>query len=182
MEYNSKDGLILKENYHNGRVDIITPPSQEILFKMQEKMEIENMSTDYTEAIKGEVENNILAKVFFSKENIDIIQDGLRAGVYRMSDEKFIIPPQNINNIKMIMRKVYLQHAHHNFERVNQEVNRLNSIILKSAIPRVYNNAISYNKYRIDQTTLVSPMDRPKQVDRDHKHLEINNFVINDIY
>ena len=27
MEYNSKEELILNEDYHNGRVDIITPPS-----------------------------------------------------------------------------------------------------------------------------------------------------------
>ena len=181
MEYNSKDRLILNKDYHNGRVDIITPPSSDILFKMKEQVSHENKSTDYHEAIVGEIENNILAKVFFSKENIDIIQDGIRAGVYKMSDKKFMIPPQNIDNLKIIMRRVYYQHAKH-LENIKYEVNRLNTIILNSAVPFVFNAAVSYNKYRLDQSTLAIPMDRPKQVDRDHKHLEVNNFVLNNIY
>lgn len=182
MEYNSKDSLILNGDFHNGRVDIITPPSSDILFKMKEQVSHENKSTDYNEAIKGEIEDNILAKVFFSKENIDILQDGLRAGVYNMSEGNFKIPPQNVNNLKIIMRRVYLQHTTHDLNNVKGEVERLNQIILNSIIPEVYNSAISYNKYRIDQSSLVSPLELPKQIDRDFKHLEVNNFVLNNIY
>ena len=182
MEYNSKDSLILNKDYHNGRVDIITPPSHDIMFKMKEQISHENKSTHYNEAIKGEVEDNILAKVFFSKENIDILQDGLRAGVYKMSNNEFQIPPQNVNNLKIIMRNVYFQHSNHDLNNVKGEVDRLDQIILNSIIPEVYNSAVSYNKYRIDQSSLVSPLERPKQIDRDYKHLEVNNFVLNNIY
>lgn len=182
MEYNSKDSLILDNNFHNGRVDIMTPPSADILFKMKEQVSHENKSTDYNEAIKGEIEDNILAKVFFSKNNIDILQDGLRAGVYKMSEGDFKIPPQNVNNLKIIMRRVYFQYTTHDLTNVKGEIERLNQIILNSIIPEVYNSAVSYNKYRIDQSSLVSPLERPKQIDRDYKHLEVNNFVLNNIY
>jgi hypothetical protein len=182
MEYNSKDSLILNQDFHNGRVDIITPPSSEILFKMKEQVSNQNKSTDYNDAIKGDIEDNILAKVFFSKNNIDILQDGLRAGVYKMSDNKFKIPPQSVDNMKIIMRQVYLQHSNNDLTNVRSEIERLNQIILNSIIPTVYNSAISYNKYRLDQSTLVSPLEHPKQIDRDFKHLEVNNFVINNIY
>ena len=177
MDPNSNK-LILDNNYYNGRVDIMTPPSQDVLFQMKEQISHNNKSTDYENALKGEIEDNILAKVFFSKENIDIIQDGLRAGVYKMSNNKFIIPKQNLNELKVIMRRVYLQHANHNFDKVRSEVEMLNNIILETAVPSVYNNAVSYQKYLLDQSTLIKPLEKPRQVDRDFKQLEVNNFFI----
>ena len=96
---------------HNGRVNIIETPSTDILFKMQEKIGIRNKATNFREAIGGVLEDNVLAQVYFSAENIQIIQNALRAGVYKMSNNRYIIAPQNIDNLKIIMRSIYLQYA-----------------------------------------------------------------------
>lgn len=181
MEYNSKDTSILGQNYYNGRVDILTAPSSDVLFKMREQTNDLNAASDYsTEALKGEFECNNLAKVFFSKENIQRIQNELINGVYKKSKNTIRIPNQNINNLKIIMRRTYYQYAN-DANNVQREVQRLNALILQSIIPSVYNAAISYQKYRKDVSSLPTPMERPRQVDRDFKHLEVNNFVSFDV-
>lgn len=177
MEYNSKDTSILGQNYFNGRIDISTAPSTDILFKMREQITHDNAPTDYSnEALKGEFECNNLAKVFFSKQNIKKIQDKLKLGVYKKSNNTINIPNQSIDNLKIIMRRTYYQYSNHGDDD-NKEVTRLNDLILQSIIPSVYNAAISYQKYRRDVSTLPSPMERPRQIDRDFKQLENNNFI-----
>lgn len=182
MEYNSKDttSTILGKKYYNGRVDILTQPSSDVLFKMREQTNNLNAPSDYSsEALKGEFECNNLAKVFFSKQNIQSIQDQLKTGVYKKSKNTIVIPNQNINNLKIIMRRTFYQYSEGSVSEndVKKEVTRLNGLILQSIVPSVFNAAISYQKYQRDVSELPMPMQRPRQVDRDFKHLEINNFV-----
>lgn len=167
---------ILEAERYNGRVNIVEPPSSEIIFKMQEKIALKNKPTEYREAISGTLENNVLAQVFFSKENIQIVQNGLRAGVYKMSDEKYIIAPQNIDTLKVIMRSTYMQYAEHYADKITQQVERLNKLVLDYAVPTVYNETVGYLKYCQDQSTLVVPLELPRHHDRQYKQLELKKW------
>ena len=102
---------IINTDRYNGRVNIAEPPSPDAVFKMQEKIALKNKSTEYREALGGDLESNVLAQVYFSEGNIQIIQNALRAGVYKASSNKFVIAPQNIDTLKIIMRSIYLQNA-----------------------------------------------------------------------
>jgi len=163
---------ILEADRYNGRVNIVEPPSPDIVFKMQEKIALKNQSTEYREALGGTWETNVLSQVFFSKENVQILQNGLRAGVYRASGDKFIIAPQNVDTLKIIMRSIYLQYAEHYPDKITEQVERLNKLVLDYAVPNVYNETVGYLKYCQDQSTLVVPLELPRQQDREYKHLE----------
>jgi hypothetical protein len=183
MNYNSTPDSIIKvdkiinaERY-NGRVNIAEPPSPDAVFKMQEKIAVKNKSTEYREALGGDLESNVLAQVYFSSGNIQIIQNALRAGVYKASQNKFIIAPQNIDTLKIIMRSIYLQHAEHREDDITSQVERLNELVLDYAIPSVYSSTVSYMKYCQDQSTLVVPLELPRNHDRDFKQLEQKNFM-----
>ncbi len=94
-----------------------------------------------------------------------------------MSESKINVPPQDIDTLKIIMRSIYLQHAKHLPDNISGQVADLNAIVLDYAVPSVYNEAVGYMKYTQDQSSLVLPMDRPKNIDRQFKQLEPNAWL-----
>lgn len=167
---------ILNVDTYNGRVNIIEPTNPNARFQMFEKIAIQNKATEHRDALNGNWEHNVLAQVFFSAENIQIIQNGLRAEVYAMSNQKIVIPPQNINNLKIIMRSTYLQHAEHYPTHITEQVAKLNRLVLDWCVPQVYGEAVAYLNYCQDQSSLVLPLELPKQVDRAYKQLELKEW------
>ncbi len=96
---NEKSILDLEEaQKYNGRINIVQPPDVHKKFGMTEKIPIDYKSTDYRNAVKGDLEANTLNTLFFSKENIQMLQNGIRVGVYEKSNQKYILPNQNENN------------------------------------------------------------------------------------
>lgn len=164
---------ILNLDKYNGRVNILETPSPDVVFKMQERIAIKNKATPYGDALKGTFEDNLLAQTYFSSQNVQILQNGIRAGVYNMSSNKFIIAPPNVDMLKVIMRSTYMQYAEHYRDNIRQQVERLNKIVLDYAVPATYNEAVGYQRYREDQSTLVLPMERPLNHDRNYKQLEL---------
>lgn len=173
IAYNSH---ILEMGRFNGRVNIVEPENPDAVFKMQERIAIKNKSTEYRDPLTGVWEDNILANAFFSAENIQILQNGLRAGVYEMSEKKFIIAPQNVDTLKIIMRSIYLQYAEHDLNNVKKEITKLNRLVLNYCIPTVFSEAVGYQKYRLDQSTLVVPLELPKHHDREYKQLQLKRW------
>lgn len=175
--YNKPQESILNKQALNGRVNLITEPSPEVRFKMQEKVAAKNKSSEYRNALAGELENNMLSNVFFSAENVQILQNGIRAGVHKASKGEILVPPQNVDTLKIIMRSTYLQYAEHRLDKITQEVERLNKLVLNYCVPNVYSAAISYRKYLEDQSTIAMPMERPRNHDRDYKQLELKHYM-----
>jgi hypothetical protein len=157
----------------NGRVNLLEPEDPNARFKMFERIAIKNKATEYRAPLEGVWEESLLAKLFFSSENLQIIQNALRAGVYKVSNEKYIIPPQNIQALKIIMRSTFLQYSKNSPENITEQISDLNKIVLDYCIPFVYNECVSYMKYVQDQSTLVMPLERELKVDRDYKQLEL---------
>ena len=142
-KFNSENNdLILDYDKLNGRVNLIDQPSTDAIFKMQEKVAIKNKTTEYREAVHGVIENTQLSDLFFSKENIQIIQNGIRAGVYKKTNEEYLISPQNIDTIKIIMRSVFFQYVEYT-DNITEEIRKLNKIVLDYAVNNVYNSLLS---------------------------------------
>ncbi len=168
---------ILNMDRYNGRVNIAEPEDSTARFRMQEKVHIRNTSSNYYDSLNGTLEWNVLAQVFFSAENIQILQNGIRAGVYDMSEGQHVVPNQNIDTLKIIMRSIYLQYAEHRPDGITEQVERLNNLVWDYAIPNVYNEAVGYMKYIRDQSTLVVPLSHPLNHDREYKTLELKRFM-----
>jgi len=162
---------------YNGRVNIVQPPSMEDQFKMMEKIQLDNKCVSYRGALDGIQENNLLSKLFFSAENMQIVQNGIKAGVYKKSNGKYILPNQNVDSLKIIMRSRYLEYASYDPQKITEEIERLNKLIVDYCVPLLYSESVSYEKYCEDQSTLVVPLALPKQNDRDYKHLELSRFT-----
>lgn len=169
---------ILNSAKYNGRVDIITEPPPEVRFQMQEKIAIQNKAIPYREALNGTWENSTLSNLFFSQDNMQILQNGIRAGVYKMSgSQKIVVPPQNVDALRIVMRSTYLQYAEHYPNNITEQIQRLNDIVLDYCVKFVHGEAVAYLKYMQDQSSLVMPFDIPQPVDRAFKQLELKPYL-----
>ena len=170
---NYDDATAAKSTTPNGRVPLINSVDDPLRshFQFAEKIAIRNRATEYRDPIAGVWENNALAQVYFSTGNIQILQNGIRAGVFNQSNGKYVVPPQNLDALKIVMRSTYLQYAKHSSTDITQQVSVLNQLVWDYCIPFVYKESVAYEKYLVDQSTLVVPLERETRPDRDYKQL-----------
>jgi hypothetical protein len=147
----------------NGRIDIINKtksPDLSNLFAMYDKIPA-NQCVTFREPTLGQWDETQLSKAYFSKENIQIIQNGIRSGVYHKSNKQYIVGPQDCDALKIIMRSVFLQHSANQPNNIPQQIQELNKIVLDYCIFHVYSEAQSYMKYLHDVSTLAVPLSTP---------------------
>jgi hypothetical protein len=147
----------------NGRVDIINKtqgPDISNLFAMYDKIPANQCAT-FREPTLGQWDETPLSKAYFSHQNIQIIQNGIRAGVYQKSNKQYTVAPQDCDSLKIIMRSVFLQHAANQPNNIASQIEELNKIVLDYCIHHVYSEAQSYMKYLHDVSTLAVPLSTP---------------------
>ena len=143
----------------NGRVNIsgYNPYAR---FQMHDKIPNQRFSS-YSAALTGNWQDTNLSNTFFSADNMRIVQNGIKAGVYQRSKGRFQIADQDEDTLKIIMRSVFLQHATNLPTNIAGQVSALNKIVLDYAVPQVFSEAQAYVKYKNDVSTLVVPVQRP---------------------
>ena len=105
---------------------------------------------------------------------MSIIQNGIRAGVFKMSNGRYSVGPQDETNLQIIMRSTFLQNARNNPNNITEQINELNNLVLKYCVPNVFNEATAYIKYKNDVSTLAVPNSRPAFVSvKGDKQLEL---------
>ena len=155
----------------NGRVDIKSPSTCD-LFKMYDKIPA-NQCVTFRNPTEGVWNETTLSTIFFSKENIQMIQNGIWAGVYQKSNGQYIIGQQDCDSLKIIMRSVFLQHAANKPFDISGQIRELNKIVLNYCIQQVYSEAQGYMKYLDDASTLVVPLAPPIMESTYDKQLEL---------
>jgi hypothetical protein len=156
---------------NNGRVDIKSPNTS-TLFQMYDKIPA-NQCVTFRNATEGLWTSNSLSNAFFSEQNIQIIQNGIRAGVYHRSNGQYYIGPQDCDSLKIVMRSVFLQYSANQPNNITQQIAQLNKIVLEYCIQQVYSEAQGYMKYINDASTLVVPISHPVMANDNDRQLEL---------
>ena len=156
---------------NNGRVDI-NSPNTSALFQMYDKIPA-NQCVTFRNATEGLWTDTPLSQAFFSEQNIQIIQNGIRAGIYKISNGQYVIGPQDCDSLKIIMRSVYLQHAANQPTNIPNQISELNKIVLNYCIQQVYSEAQGYIQYINDASTLVVPIAHPVMASQNDRQLEL---------
>ena len=159
---------------NNGRVDIKSPNTS-TLFEMYDKIPA-NQCVTFRNPTEGLWTDTQLSQAFFSQQNIQQLQNGIRAGVYHKSNGQYTIGPQDCDSLKIVMRSVYLQHAANQPNNITQQVVELNKIVLNYCIQQVYSEAQGYMKYLDDASTLVVPIAHPVMADNTDRELEFKTW------
>jgi len=159
----------------NGRVDILGSNIEQ-LFSMADKIPINSTKYSFRDAMTGNWYDTQLSIAFFSGKNIQIIQNGIRAGVYNKSNHQYVIGEQNLDELQIIMRAIFLQYAKNLPTDISGQIKELNQIVLNFSINQVYGEADGYMKYKRDASTLVVPIAMPIMSSTNDKQLQLKKW------
>jgi hypothetical protein len=160
----------------NGRINILTHDKNNTMFKIHDTIPISSKKEDYRDSMIGNWYNTALSDAFFSKENIQIIQNGIRKGVFELSNKQFIICEQNEDELKIIMRSIFLQYSKNLKNNIKYQIQNLNKLVLDYAINQVYSETVGYIKYKYDISTMYDPISRPVLSRTNDKQLELKKW------
>ena len=137
----------------NGRVNLSnagasaltgTPNSLATLAGFQHPIQTEvNFSGDM---LRGNWEHTPLSDAYFSRTNAQRIQKEITMEVYRRSGpKKYQIDDQDVDELKMIMRGMYLQYAKNNPFNIEGQIQDLNKLVIEWAAPRIISEIDQHN-------------------------------------
>jgi len=162
------------DRMNNGRIDIKSPNTN-ALFQMYDKIPA-NQCVTFRNATEGLWTATALSQGFFSQQNIQMLQNGIRSGVYNRSNGQYTIGLQDCDSLKIIMRSVFLQHAANQPHNIQSQILQLNKIVLEYCIQQVYSEAQGYMKYISDVSTLVVPIAHPVMASNNDRQLELKSW------
>lgn len=148
-------------NRYNGRVDIlnINPQNTYQLFANSSKSQ--SVSNCLNPNLGNTIANTPLSTCFFSKQNIQVIQNSLRYKTWILSNKEYVIAPQSELQLRIIMRSVYLQYSKNLLTHIPEQIQELNNIVLHEVIPKIMSNIKQYLGYRKNVSQLPVPLEHP---------------------
>lgn len=147
---------------HNGRVNFFSMPSAGgAPAKAQFTYPQEPDSLASQDLMRGNWSETPVSAMFFSMENMNWVQKEIQHQVYKRSEGKWQIDPQDIDEVKIIMRAMYLQYGKNLPTGIKQQVADLNRLVVDWAVPRILSEISMYTTYMNDIDKLPVPMDRP---------------------
>lgn len=164
----------MDKNVHNGRV-IIQEPNALTQMGLYDKIPAKD--TPYNDALCGIYYNTELSNLFFSVQNQDYLQDGIRYGVYNKSKGNFVIGKQDYDVLKTIMRSIFLTYSTNSPKDIKQQIKSLNDRVLEYSIKSVYSEALQYKGYIKDITTLANPISHPVLARVNDKQLQEKPWI-----
>lgn len=118
--------------------------------------------SDFYDSLQGIMENSILAKVFFSKKNIDNLQRRIVAGVFNESEGKINVGRQSDTELKIIMRSIFLQDGRNVDCKIQEQVVQLNNKVLEYCVQNVLIGAVGHINYMRDLQKSMDTLPNPE--------------------
>ena len=117
-------------------------------------------------------ESTPLSVAYFSKNNVDAIQQEIKLRVYQITKEDndplytksnnnngIVISRQDDLQLQIIMRSMYLQYAKNMNSDIAEQINELNELVIKECIPGIITNIKQHLLYVSDIQRYPMPMD-----------------------
>jgi hypothetical protein len=116
------------------------------------------------ESTKNIISDSLVSKLFFSEDNIDLIQLELKKKVYEKTNKKYLIDRQSDTELLIVMRSIFLQNSKNlNYDLKNQII-RLNDLVLNYCIDNVISGILAHVGYINDIDKPYTLMEHPQNV------------------
>ena len=102
------------------------------------------------EELKGVQMDTPLSQGFFSKININSLQTTIRYQVWLNTNKQHVIGYQNENELKVIMRSIFLQNSLNQPTNLVQQISDLNKLVIDFSVNAIITQIqqyISYNEH-----------------------------------
>lgn len=161
----------------NGRIDLLSSMPEFNISSFQGNRTVDN--TNFAnEATYGRIQPTDVSRIFFSEQNINALHTGIRYRIYVETNGRHVLGRQSDQELKIIMRSIYLQYSKNQPSNCVEQVRELNSKVLEWAVPEVLSNLKQFEVYRKDASTMPLPMDHPSfQATKGTKVLEQKKWM-----
>ena len=143
--------------FQNGRV--ITTNKNLKDLNMIENSSIQN--NFQSEALYGIQEQTQLNQLFFSKANMNIIQNKIRYQVYLNTEKKHIIDNQSDVELEIVMRSTYLQHSPNLPNQIKEQIKYLNDLVTNWCVEKIIPEIYQYMGYLKEVEYMPVPLEHP---------------------
>lgn len=116
-------------------------------------------------AIKGIQSNSDLSKLYFSDENMKRLQKQIKNEIFlRTGGEYKIDTDQDGQDLFIVMRSIYMEHAKFLENGIVRQVKELNRKVIEEVVPGIMVNIQQYHGYLKEINGPLKPIDRPVNV------------------
>jgi hypothetical protein len=142
-------------NILNGRVNAVMPVDN-YNFKAYQETQSENN----TNLISRNINCTGVSAIFFSDDNVELLQLGIRNKILNLSNGEYNIGKQSDTDLKIIMRSIYFQYGKNVSSNIKGQVLDLNTRVIDWCVPEILSNIKQSAKYIMDISTMPVPLDR----------------------
>jgi hypothetical protein len=111
----------------------------------------------------NDVQDTPLSKIFFSKDNINLLQNTIIQKI-RNSNNNYLIDRQSDEEMIIIMRSIFLTNSKNNDTNIKLQIKELNNLVLEFCIPNIITNIKQHLQYLEDIDKPIIPIEPPKNV------------------
>jgi hypothetical protein len=116
-----------------------------------------------------------LNTLYFSEFNQDLLQRGIREKFKQMTGIK--IDYQNADDLRTLMRYVFVNNSGDHYTSVNEQVKSMNSIVIDTAVGQVKTGVAQYLAYVKDIDTIATPLAQPINTSTYGKKIDLNTKI-----
>jgi hypothetical protein len=117
--------------------------------------------------LRGNWEKSPVSEKFFSADNVERIQNLIRKEVFDRSQPKgYVIDKQSVEELKIIMRAIYLQYARNLPNDIAAQVDDLNRKVCDWSVPHILSAVDHYHFYLDDISHLPVPLPHMQHLSR----------------
>ena len=99
------------------------------------------------QSLKNVHEESVLTKVFFHPKNIDLVQKLIITEVFRRTNGEYLIEKQNMEDLQVVMRSIFIQHAKHWPYKIKEQISELNYLVADEVVPNIISEIKAYFGY-----------------------------------
>ena len=105
-----------------------------------------------------------ISRAFFSPKNVDRLQRQIIAEVFRRTNGEYLIEKQNEQDLQIVMRSMYLQHARNVPNDIPGQIQELNNLVTDDSVPGIISQVNAYFGYLERAFAPRKILDRPENV------------------